>query len=51
MTELTLVVARLAQHLNFTPPQVTPEPLPTFTLRPSNPVDITVRFENGAAHK
>jgi len=42
MLELVLVVARLTQGLRFTRPAVDPQPLPTFTLRPSTDVPVTV---------
>ncbi len=42
MLELVLVVARLAQTLRFTRPTIEPEPMPTFTLRPSTHVEVVV---------
>jgi cytochrome P450 len=42
MLETVLVLARIAQRYRFTQPVVDPHPVPTFTLRPSTRVEVTL---------
>jgi cytochrome P450 len=47
MLETVLVLARIAQRYRFTAPPVPPQAVPTFTLRPSNNVEVTLATRRG----